>query len=435
MGKIVDNGQFERYNTNTMNTNEIFFSTLLLMISLVSTAVATLVWRRRQAPGAKALAVFMVGIIWWSITYALFWANVPPSRLFWLNATYFGPVIVTPAFLIFTLQFTHREKWLNRSVFALLTIMPVLTIIFLWTDPWHGLFYGGQATSGESAIFSGGPWFWTNVVYSYLLNLLAIILLFKSYLSSHSLYRRQIGLVLAAAFIPWLSNIMSLVSLNPLPALDLTPISFMITGIIMAFALFQFRFLDVVPIARDKLIESMKDGILVLDKQSRVVDANPTMAALLGRENASIIGQNAAAILPGWPQLQVLAEKPDDVGHEIQLPGNSSAFLHLRVFSLTDQRGNEQGKLIILQNITVRKKLEAEREELIDTLQKALGEVKTLSGLLPICANCKKIRDDQGYWQDVAVYVRDHSEAEFTHGMCPECMEAYYPETFARQIQ
>ena len=91
--------------------------------------------------------------------------------------------------------------------------------------------------------------------------------------------------------------------------------------------------------------------------------------------------------------------------------------------------------MIILQNITVRKKLETEREELIDTLQKALGEVKTLSGLLPICANCKKIRDDQGYWQDVAVYVRDHSEAEFTHGMCPECMEAYYPETFARQIQ
>ncbi|MBK8934318.1 MAG: hypothetical protein IPM76_18780 [Chloroflexi bacterium] len=70
---------------------------------------------------------------------------------------------------------------------------------------------------------------------------------------------------------------------------------------------------------------------------------------------------------------------------------------------------------------------------MIDRLQTTLGEVKTLSGLLPICANCKKIRDDQGYWQDVAVYVRDHSEAEFTHGMCPECMEAYYPEAFARQ--
>jgi tetratricopeptide (TPR) repeat protein len=61
-------------------------------------------------------------------------------------------------------------------------------------------------------------------------------------------------------------------------------------------------------------------------------------------------------------------------------------------------------------------------------LQAALEQVKQLSGLLPICANCKKIRDDKGYWQDVAVYVRDHSEAEFSHGICPDCMAKLYPE-------
>jgi tetratricopeptide (TPR) repeat protein len=60
-------------------------------------------------------------------------------------------------------------------------------------------------------------------------------------------------------------------------------------------------------------------------------------------------------------------------------------------------------------------------------LQAALEQVKQLSGLLPICANCKKIRDDAGYWQDVAVYIRDHSEAQFSHGICPECMEKLYP--------
>ena len=61
-------------------------------------------------------------------------------------------------------------------------------------------------------------------------------------------------------------------------------------------------------------------------------------------------------------------------------------------------------------------------------LQAALEQVKRLSGLLPICAHCKKIRDDAGYWQDVAVYIRDHSEAEFSHGICPECMETLYSE-------
>jgi DNA-binding response OmpR family regulator len=70
--------------------------------------------------------------------------------------------------------------------------------------------------------------------------------------------------------------------------------------------------------------------------------------------------------------------------------------------------------------------LQAKNEQ----LQQALDQVKTLSGLLPICANCKKIRDDQGYWQDVAVYIRDHSEVEFTHGICPDCMQTLYPDFY-----
>jgi nitrate/nitrite-specific signal transduction histidine kinase len=78
--------------------------------------------------------------------------------------------------------------------------------------------------------------------------------------------------------------------------------------------------------------------------------------------------------------------------------------------------------------IAEHKKTEAERERLITELQEALKNVKQLTGLLPICANCKKIRDDTGYWHQVEVYVRDHSEAEFSHGICPNCMKILYPE-------
>ncbi len=60
-------------------------------------------------------------------------------------------------------------------------------------------------------------------------------------------------------------------------------------------------------------------------------------------------------------------------------------------------------------------------------LQKALNEIKTLRGMIPICASCKKIRDDEGYWQDVAFYIQAHSEAEFTHGICPDCAKKLYP--------
>lgn len=82
----------------------------------------------------------------------------------------------------------------------------------------------------------------------------------------------------------------------------------------------------------------------------------------------------------------------------------------------------------IIHDITHRKKMEEEREKLIDDLQRALQEVRKLSGLLPICANCKKIRNDKGYWEQLEEYIGQRSEAEFSHGICPDCLKKLYPE-------
>ena len=82
----------------------------------------------------------------------------------------------------------------------------------------------------------------------------------------------------------------------------------------------------------------------------------------------------------------------------------------------------------ISKNITERKQVEEEREKLIHQLQSALQELRTLSGLLPICAHCKKIRDDNGYWTQIEQYIRSHSRAEFTHGVCPDCSRDFFPE-------
>ena len=80
----------------------------------------------------------------------------------------------------------------------------------------------------------------------------------------------------------------------------------------------------------------------------------------------------------------------------------------------------------IIHDISDRRKYEQEREGLIARLEQALAEIKTLRGILPICATCKKIRDDQGYWNQIEMYICNHSEVEFTHGICPECEGEYY---------
>ena len=88
--------------------------------------------------------------------------------------------------------------------------------------------------------------------------------------------------------------------------------------------------------------------------------------------------------------------------------------------------------ILFVENKTIskRKQAEKEREKLIAELQETVTKIKTLGGLLPICSNCKKIRDDKGYWKQIESYIRDHSQAEFTHGLCPKCANKLYPEFF-----
>ena len=95
---------------------------------------------------------------------------------------------------------------------------------------------------------------------------------------------------------------------------------------------------------------------------------------------------------------------------------------------ITDAQGKVTSVICISKDITERKHAEEERESLIQKLQSALARVRTLSGLLPICASCKKIRDDHGYWTQIESYIHEHAEVEFSHGVCPECAARLYPE-------
>lgn len=98
-------------------------------------------------------------------------------------------------------------------------------------------------------------------------------------------------------------------------------------------------------------------------------------------------------------------------------------------------KGDMHGPLLVrsIRYAIQRKKNEVEREHLIRKLQTALAEVKHLSGLLPICASCKKIRDDKGYWQQIERYMAEHAEVQFSHGICPDCARELYPELFEDQ--
>ena len=113
--------------------------------------------------------------------------------------------------------------------------------------------------------------------------------------------------------------------------------------------------------------------------------------------------------------------------------GEKGKWLRFTASALRDSSGNLIGAVETLEDITEHKRVDEEREKLVAELQEALSKIKILKGLLPICAACKKIRNDKGYWEQIESFIRAHSEADFSHGICPECAQKLYPKFFKKR--
>ncbi len=158
------------------------------------------------------------------------------------------------------------------------------------------------------------------------------------------------------------------------------------------------------------------------------LDVNEAFEELTGLKN--VVGKKVSEVIPG-----IRESNPEffEIYGRVSLTGNSEkAELFLDSlgiwFSLSVYSPEREYFVAVFDNVTVRKLAEQEQQKLIEDLQKALSEVKKLSGFLPICASCKKIRDDKGYWSEVERYIGEHSEAQFSHGICPDCIRKLYPE-------
>ncbi len=178
-------------------------------------------------------------------------------------------------------------------------------------------------------------------------------------------------------------------------------------------------------------------GYFTVSEEGLIREVNLTGVTLLGLERRYLIGR---------PLSRFVAKDDEDIFQlhrkqafesetqqicEVRMIKKDGRPFYAQLESLVgpDADGRRQLR-IIMTDVSQRKHVEAEREQLIVELQAALDKVKLLSGLVPICANCKKIRDSEDYWHDVAVYIRDHSEAEFSHGICPDCVKELYPEFY-----
>ncbi|RME43081.1 MAG: GAF domain-containing protein, partial [Chloroflexi bacterium] len=251
---------------------------------------------------------------------------------------------------------------------AWLAVEPTITILLAWTNPWHGLMWRGYALDSRGPLTvlvpNYGPWLWVNVAYSYLLIAVGTYQFIVGLWRSSTPYRAQIAFILAGAFVPWIANILFLFNLGPVPNVDFTPFAFTFTGIVIAVGLFRFQLLDLVPIARDMIVEAMNDGVIVLDTQNRIVDLNPAAGRVIGRRASEAVGQPAFELLHISPDLVEHCDDAAGAQEEIVVgEGEAQCCYDLRIMPLHDRRKNRVGCLITLHDITARRKAEHALQE------------------------------------------------------------------------
>jgi hypothetical protein len=406
-------------------------SIVLFLAAAVALLVAMVSLRRTAVNGGVAFTLMMCAVFIWAFASGMEAGSVGvPRKLLFTTLAYAGTVNVAPFFLVFALRYRKREWRPAWWHFVLLWLIPAVTMALAATNGAHGLLWTSVVMDPDQAntlLYVHGPWYVISVSYYAALGLAAAFLIGSATLRTQRAFLGQNAVLLVGLLIPWLAAALSFMPFNPFPGLDLPPVGFALTGILVLIGMKRFSLLVLVPVARDQLVERMTDGLIVLDSHGRLIDINPAARSFLSGAHAEIgtrteeihggLGEAIGALRSGPPEHK-----------EISISGHPGRHLDLRSSPLFDRAGRRTGVVLIIRDITERKQMELEREALINALTTALADVKTLSGLLPICSSCKKIRDDSGYWRTLERYISDHSEAQFSHGLCDDCLHKLYPE-------
>jgi diguanylate cyclase (GGDEF)-like protein/PAS domain S-box-containing protein len=321
----------------------------------------------------------------WCFSYALTWALTPlEQKILWFKIMFLGVVAVPGLFLIFTVYITNRENWITFRNLILLGIEPFIILVIIWFVPQLAFISVKPTIENGYHILEviQNVWFGINALYSYLVIFLALILLGINYRAANTFFKRQYMLILIGSILPFAFSIYTQVTNTAFKNLDLAPVSFGISGIIYAYAIFRHQFMDLVPIARGHLIENMSDGVLVLNTRGRIVDINPAMETFLEAPSASFIGRNVSEALNIWNESTEHLMKGLDTRTELRMPNKSSRYLDLRVTPLYDSDQHLSGRLIIFRDITDRKEVENDLRHAMDRLQSQLIEIGLLQNRL-----------------------------------------------------
>jgi PAS domain S-box-containing protein len=344
-----------------MATLLVGYAFLLLVVAVVIGALSVYAWGRRDYTGGTALSVLLAGLVIWTTSVAVgILTRGSELALVWAHTVFVGVVISVGGLLVFALAYTGKERFLGPRTYALLTIEPVVFFTVLLAGP-DGLIYRvtGPADVGMYGWnMALGPVFWGHLVYSYALIAVSSVLIIHYALVSGSLYRKQVYAVLLSVFLPWFGSVVSTFADTEIA---FTPLLVGGTGIILSWAFFKGRLLDISPVAYRELVESLNSAVFVVDTDDTIIEANDAGRQLLGDE--TIVGQSVDDALDTSPELLEKYRGLNDDAEETQaVIEQSDRFFDVQLTPLYDSRDALVGRVFLVHEITEQKERERELE-------------------------------------------------------------------------
>ncbi len=384
--------------------------------ALASGIAAVAAWRiRRRSPGGTYFAAMMSAIVLWCLMSGTEAAAVGiRAKILFSSLGYIGICAVVPFYVTFAFKYGSRpRRWTVLSNLAIWTI-PVVTLLLTLTNSWHHLIWTSfqSAPSGEPnmILYGHGPWFWVWILYAAAGTILAQTVLVQSALTGDRFFVRQVSTFLAAAALPWIGEALYLWHGNPLPGFDFPSIGFAAAGVLILIGISRFRLFDIVPIGRIDLVEQMTAGLVVLDPANRIVDLNSAARRML-EVDADAIGSQVQEIFEGVGELLRTAESQrSETTVTTSFAGARPLRLTVTISPVNKERHGIVGRILEFREVP------------------ASSEANGPGDIVPMCASCRKVRDDSGDWQSLEHFVESGLGKRFSHGLCNDCVENLYPE-------
>jgi diguanylate cyclase (GGDEF)-like protein/PAS domain S-box-containing protein len=340
------------------------FLGILNISALISAYIAYQAVRRRGVPAASALFLLIIAVLEWVLFLALgLTTSDMETRILLGKIAYMGEICAPSLLFVFILEYLEFPGWLTWRNAVLLAVFPVVMLVLMWTNNSHGLIWNTGSpdlVNHSLLVYDWGPFGYVKIVYDDILILFGMGLLIRAYQRGQKEAASRFSLILLSALLPLLAGLLDLAHVKVIPQIPLSPVAYSVSGLFLAYGIFRARFFSLLPIARDLLIEDMRDGVLVLDGKNRVVDINRAGQKIMGVSAESIIGKSAEALPDGWPAAVMLDASQPTVRREMQVEQPIPLYLDLQITPISSRNKKIVGRLIVFRDNTVRKKNELE---------------------------------------------------------------------------